>query len=122
MATHGEIQWPPVGRINGRLRGELHGRRHSSSTPSKMRLRAACEGFGPGLQKGGRALLLDAPSSTLSTRLDPPDLARHDIDGENPALARLSGILNSDMPGIGSNHQPDKALLGVWDGLLGLEE
>ncbi len=27
MATHGEIQWPPVGRINGRLRGESHGRR-----------------------------------------------------------------------------------------------
>ncbi len=30
MATHGEIQWPPVGRFNGRLWGELHGRRHAS--------------------------------------------------------------------------------------------
>jgi len=28
MATHGEIQWPPVGRFSGRLRGEFHGRRH----------------------------------------------------------------------------------------------
>ena len=27
MAAHGEIQWPPVGRFNGRLWGELHGRR-----------------------------------------------------------------------------------------------
>jgi pimeloyl-ACP methyl ester carboxylesterase len=37
MATHGEIQWPPVGRINGRLWGELHGRRHTcSGMPSRM--------------------------------------------------------------------------------------
>ena len=27
MAIHGEIQWPPVGRINDRLWKELHGRR-----------------------------------------------------------------------------------------------
>ena len=40
-----------------------------------------------------------ATNSTLSTRLAQPDLARHDIDGENPALAWLSGILRSDMPG-----------------------
>jgi hypothetical protein len=37
MAAHGEIQWPPVGRFNGRLWGELHGRRHEvgylTSTP-----------------------------------------------------------------------------------------
>jgi hypothetical protein len=30
MATHGEIQRPPVGRFNGRLWGEWHGRRQSS--------------------------------------------------------------------------------------------
>jgi len=29
MAAHGEIQWPPVGRFNGRLWGELHGHRHT---------------------------------------------------------------------------------------------
>jgi eukaryotic-like serine/threonine-protein kinase len=41
----------------------------------------------------------DRPSSALSTHLAWPDLARHDIDGENPALARPSGISRSDMPG-----------------------
>jgi hypothetical protein len=37
-------------------------------------------------------------NSTLSVRLDRPDLALHDIDGENPALAWLSGISRSEMP------------------------
>jgi hypothetical protein len=33
MATHGEIQRPPVGKINGRLRGELHGHRQKARAP-----------------------------------------------------------------------------------------
>jgi hypothetical protein len=37
MATRGEIQWPPVGRINGRLRGELHGRRQRIAWPPSFR-------------------------------------------------------------------------------------
>jgi putative endonuclease len=45
------------------------------------------------------ALVYRTDSNTaLSTRLDRPDLALHDIDGENPALARLSGISRSEMP------------------------
>jgi len=38
-------------------------------------------------------------------------LARHDIDGEDPALAWLSGSSGPICPGIGPKHQPDKALL-----------
>jgi hypothetical protein len=37
MATHGEIQRPPVGRINGRLRGELHGRRQTRTSTVRSR-------------------------------------------------------------------------------------
>ncbi len=46
-----------------------------------------------GWVSGGRVI-----SSTLSVRLDQPDLALHDIDGENPALAWSSGISRSEVP------------------------
>ena len=39
MATHGEIRWPPVRTLSGRLWGEFHGRRHAAVTGVAQRAR-----------------------------------------------------------------------------------
>jgi hypothetical protein len=36
MATHGEIQWPPVGSFDGRLWGDSHGHRQLGSLPIRQ--------------------------------------------------------------------------------------
>ena len=85
--------------------------RVARSKPQRVKATAAERGvLGSWAARGPRALPMAWPhrrasdrtpgfASTLSRCPDQPNLARHDIDGGNPALAQLSDISRFDVPG-----------------------